>query len=141
MDVRRWLQRKASSMNSKARRLGVRGHVTPELLFTLGTTCHYCSVEVGYGHGSYDHVQAFDRGGLNTIDNIVRVCTSDQRRKFTKSVAQFEAHRDLVVTCALPGCTRTFHPRFAERERGMAKFCSRSHAAQWGVLKRSGSAV
>jgi 5-methylcytosine-specific restriction endonuclease McrA len=125
-------------MNSKARRLGARGHMTPELLFTLGSTCHYCSVEVSYGHGSYDHVKAFDRGGSNTIDNIVRVCTRDQRRKFTKSEDEFAAHRDLVVTCALPGCSNTFHPRFAERERGMAKFCSRSHAAKAGWLARRG---
>lgn len=134
--MRRWLQRKASAMNSKARRLGVRGHMTPELLFTLGTRCHYCSIEVEYGHGSYDHVQSFERGGFNTIDNLVRVCTTCNRRKFTKSVAEFAGHRDLVVTCALPGCTNTFHPRFAERERGMAKFCSRSHAAKAGWLMR-----
>lgn len=124
-------------MNSKARRLGARGQVSPELLFTRGSTCHYCGIQVSPGHGSYDHVTAFDKGGTNTIDNVVRVCTTCNRSKFTKSVEEFAGHRDLVVTCALPGCDNTFHPRFAERERGMAKYCSRSHAAKAGALMRS----
>lgn len=123
-------------MNSKARRLGARGHITPELLFTLGIQCRYCQIEVPWGHGSYDHVTPFDKGGTNTIDNIVRICTTDQRKKFTKTTAEFAEHRDLVVTCALPGCDITFHPRFAERERGMAKYHSRSHAAKAGWIER-----
>lgn len=123
-------------MNKKAARLGVRGYMTPELLRTLGHKCHYCGISVPAGHGSYDHVQAFDKGGTNTIDNIVRICTRDQRQKFTKSEAEFAAHQDLIVTCELPWCTNTFHPRFAERERGMAKYCSRSHAALGGWLRR-----
>ena len=99
---RRWLSRKASSMNMRARKVGARGIVVPETLAVLGNTCHYCHIELEPGHGTYDHQVALERGGSNTGDNIVRCCTTCQRQKYTKSEEEFRAYVDEgMVTCAL----------------------------------------
>jgi 5-methylcytosine-specific restriction endonuclease McrA len=130
----RRLVRLAAAYNSKARRLGVRGAVTATELLWLesiawGSACHYCGIELVIGQGSFDHVVPFDRGGLNTIMNIVRCCLTCQREKFTKSPAQLAEHRDRMVTCARPGCGRTYQPRWAEWEAGRARLCSRRCSA------------
>lgn len=127
--IRRRLARIASGYNIKARRLGLPGVVTPEQLAMLGNTCAYCGVDVDPMGGSFDHVIAFDRGGANSIENIVRCCISCQRKKFTKTPDQYREHQVLLVTCALPGCNRQYQPRYAEWQAGRARYCSLSHAA------------
>lgn len=129
-DTRRRLQRISAAFNSRARQRGVRGVVTAEMLATMPPRCAYCSIGLSLADGTFDHVIPFDRGGDNTLNNIVRCCIDCNRRKFTKSMAEFATHESLLVTCALPGCDRQWQPRYAEHLRGMAKYCSRSHAAK-----------
>lgn len=99
-------------------------------LYNLGDRCFYCEIGMDKMDGSYDHVLAFNEGGTNDPSNIVRCCVSCQRRKFTKTPAEYEEYRHMRVTCALDGCDKVFTPRYAEAKRGMAKFCSLSHAAK-----------
>lgn len=127
--ARRRCQRTAASYNAKARRLGRPGVITGEMLAALPGQCAYCGVELGIMDGTWDHVIPFDRGGTNVIENIVRCCTSCQRRKFTKTPAEYEEHQQLYVTCALPGCEKQYRPRYAEWQNGRARYCSLSHAA------------
>ncbi len=139
--VKRRLQRIAASFNSKARKYHARGVVSWEMLANVGrldhsnviSQCAYCGTELRLEDGTWDHVVPFDKGGQNTIDNIWRCCTFCQRRKFTKSPAEYAQHQALVVVCALPGCTKSFKPRWAEYQRGMARYCSHAHAgaASW----------
>jgi 5-methylcytosine-specific restriction endonuclease McrA len=131
--TKRRLQRIAASFNAKARKYHVRGVITWGMLIQKPWVCTYCPTELTPDQGTWDHVVPFDKGGTNEIDNIVRCCTSCQRRKFTKSPAEYDAHRELMVTCALPGCNVTYKPRWAEYKRGMARYCSHQHAgaARW----------
>lgn len=129
-DQRRRLVRMASSMNKRARRARVYGEVTWEQLAQLEGKCHYCRIDLEPMHGSYDHVVALDRGGPNWIGNIVRCCLTCQRSKHTKSIAEFAEAQTVEVVCALPGCGKRWTPRYAEYKRGMARFCSLSHAAK-----------
>lgn len=125
-------------MNMRARKVGARGVITPEMLAAKPGWCAYCKVQLEPGHGTFDHRVALDKGGSNTYDNIERCCVTCQRQKFTKSEEEFLAYvSGGCVTCALPGCYESWLPRFAERQRGMAKFCSRSHAAKYGALVRA----
>lgn len=126
----RRLQRVAGGFNAKARRHHVKGVITPAMLIAKGDTCAYCGIALGLPDGTWDHVIAFDRGGSNVPENIVRCCMTCQRTKFTKTPAEFAEHREMLVTCALPGCSNTWQPRYAEQKRGMARYCSRSHAAK-----------
>lgn len=121
---KRRLQRIASTFNAKARNMHVAGVVSWEQLAALGDECAYCGISLDLAHGTWDHAIAFDRGGVNWITNIVRCCVTCQRTKHTKTKEEFEEHRTMIVTCARPGCGTTFHPRWAERQRGMARFCS-----------------
>lgn len=133
MNTKRRLQRIASTFNAKARRLHVPGVVSWEMLANVGrldrdgpiiAECHYCGTELRLEDGTWDHVVAFDRGGTNYLTNIVRCCTSCQRRKFTKTPEEYAAHQELTVLCARPGCGNTFKPRWAEYINGRARFCS-----------------
>ena len=124
--VIRRLSRIASGFNTKGRRLGRRGTVTWKHLYELGDYCFYCDIGMDKMDGSYD----FDQGGSNDPSNIVRCCVSCQRRKFTKTPEEYAEHRLMRVTCALDGCDKVFTPRYAEAKRGMAKYCSLSHAAK-----------
>ena len=129
--ILRKLQRICGGFNRKARQYHVRGVCTPLVLASKGDQCAYCDTSMGsLRDGSWDHVVPFDKGGTNESDNIVRCCTSCQRRKFTKSRSEYMAHMDLTVTCALPGCDITWQPRWGEYQRGMARYCSRSHSAR-----------
>lgn len=130
----RRLVRLAAAYNAKARRLGVRGQVTAEELYWLesqlwGAQCLYCDIQLEMGQGTFDHFVALDRGGSNTIDNIVRCCLTCNREKFTKTPEQLAEHRSRVVTCARPGCGKQYRPRWAEWEAGRARVCSRRCAA------------
>lgn len=125
-------------MNMRARKVGARGVITPEMLAAKPGRCRYCGVELEPGHGTFDHRVALDKGGSNTYDNIERCCVGCQRTKFTKSSEEFLAYvAEGRITCQLDGCDSTWIPRFAERQRGMAKFCSRSHAAKYGASLRT----
>lgn len=131
--TKRRLQRIAVSFNAKARRYHVPGVVHWTMLAGLDGPCHYCGIGLDLDHGSFDHVIPFDRGGTNEITNIVRCCMTCQRTKFTKTPAEFAEHSDMIVTCARPGCGNTWKPRWAERKRGMARYCSHqcAGAARW----------
>ena len=122
--TKRRLQRIASSFNAKGRKYHVQGVVTWEMLAVKGSACHYCGIGLDLDHGTWDHYVAFDAGGDNWTTNIVRCCTTCQRTKFTKTEAEFAAHKALVVTCNRPGCNNTYQPRWAEWNRGMARYCS-----------------
>ena len=137
-EYRRWLSRKASSMNMRARKIGARGVITPEMLAAKTERCAYCRIDLEPGHGTFDHRVSLDKGGSNTYDNIERCCVTCQRQKFTKSEEEFRAYvAEGWVTCSLVGCDNKWQPRFAERKRGMAKFCSRSCAATYGAELRA----
>lgn len=136
-EYRRWLGRKSSSMNMRARKVGARGVITPDMLAAKPAQCAYCHVGLEPGHGTFDHRVALDKGGSNTFDNIERCCVNCQRQKFTKSEEEFLQYvAEGGVTCQLSGCDNSWIPRYAERKRGMAKFCSRSHAAKYGAQLR-----
>lgn len=126
--IQRRLQRIASGFNSKAKRFGRRGVVTWRHLYDLPDTCFYCGIGLSKMEGSFDHVIAFDRGGANDPSNIVRCCVTCQRRKFTKTKEEYAEHQRMVRDC--PVCGSTFTPRWAEAQRGMARFCSHSCAAK-----------
>lgn len=118
-------------MNTKARRLGVRGHLTAVDLAIIARDhprCAYCQIALEPDHGSYDHVIPFDRGGDNTPANVVRVCFTCNRQKFTKTPAELAEHVNLIQEC--PICGTEFRPRWAEYQAGRARFCSRSCAAK-----------
>lgn len=130
----RRLVRLAASYNRKARRLGERGRVTALDLATVELeqpTCHYCGVGLEVGQGTFDHLRPFNLGGQNLFYNIVRCCLTCNREKFTKSPEELEEHRARIVTCARPGCGRTYQPRWAEWQAGRARLCSRRCSALW----------
>lgn len=129
-DARRRLQRIAASFNARARAHGAPGVVTAEMLAVMPGACHYCSIALSIMDGTWDHKVPFDRGGSNQLNNIVRCCIDCNRSKFDKTPAEFVTHETLKVTCALPGCGKQWQPRYAEFHRGMARYCSRSHAAK-----------
>jgi hypothetical protein len=132
--VRR-LQRIASTFNSKARKYHVPGVVSWQMLAAMPGQCAYCPIVLdNLDEGTWDHVLPFDRGGHNTIDNIVRCCTDCQRRKFTKTPDEFAASESLRVVCPIDGTV--FKPRWAEWQRGVARYCSLSCAGIAGARKR-----
>lgn len=127
----RRLVRLAAGYNRKARTYGLRGRITADELLMVEMThseCAYCGIALEIGHGSFDHIKAFDAGGENDITNIARCCMTCQRRKFTKSPDEYAQHQELTVQCSV--CGSSFQPRWAEYKRGMGKVCSRSCAAK-----------
>lgn len=126
--IKRRLQRIAATFNSKARRLHVPGVISWEMLASMKGSCAYCGIELRLEDGTWDHVVPFDRGGSNEITNIVRCCTSCQRRKFNKTPSEYAEHQVLTVTCARPGCGNTYQPRWAEWKNGRARYCSHACA-------------
>jgi 5-methylcytosine-specific restriction endonuclease McrA len=124
VDVKRRVQRIASTFNAKARRLHVRGVVSWQMLAAMPGQCRYCGVELRLEDGSWDHYVAWDKGGTNEITNIVRCCNTCQRSKFTKTEAEYAEHRDRLVTCKRPGCGVQYKPRWAEWQAGRARYHS-----------------
>lgn len=124
----RRLGRIAAGFNAKARRLKRRGVVLWTHLAQKPSQCFYCGVGLPIMDGTWDHRVSFDQGGTNDPDNIVRCCYDCQRKKFTKSEAEFAEHKTMLVTCPIDGTV--FQPRYAEAKRGMARYCSRSCAAK-----------
>ena len=132
--MKRRLQRIAASFNSRARKYHAPGVVSWQGLAVMGESCHYCGIHLDLDQGTWDHKVAFNDGGDNWPTNIVRCCTSCQRRKFTKTPAEFEAHKALRVTCPIDGTE--FQPRWAEHQRGVARYCSLRCAGTAGARKR-----
>lgn len=136
-DLKRRLQRVASSMNARARKYHAPGVVRWQDLAIGAERCVYCGIIVDLTQGTWDHQIALHRGGSNWPDNIVRCCTTCQRRKFTKDPASYSAHQALRVTCPIDGTV--FQPRWAEWNRGMAKYCSLRCAGVAGARAREGN--
>lgn len=127
----RRLIRLASTINTKARRVGAEGEITASDLaeiYLQTRQCFYCRIGLQVGHYSFDHVLPFERGGANWPENIAPSCFTCNRTKFTKTPEELAAFRDLVVKCAV--CQTAFHPRYAEWKAGRARVCSRSCAAR-----------
>lgn len=124
----RRLTRLAISYNRKAARLGVSGTVTAVDLARKPAQCHYCTIGLEVGQGTFDHVIPFDRGGSNQPENIVRCCLTCNRTKFNKTPAEFAAHRELEMECQV--CGKRYKPRWGEYINGRARVCSRSCAAK-----------
>ena len=90
-------------------------------------SCYYCNYTIEMGHGSFDHVIAFERGGRNTTDNIVRACLTCNRIKHTKTPEEFAAYQSTIFRC--DQCGRVFRPRFSDWKNGNGRFCSRACSA------------
>ena len=122
----RRLGRLAAGFNSRARRYHSLGVVDWQTLVLIharaGGNCQYCGTHMELDHGTWDHSVPLSEGGRNDITNIARCCTSCQRRKFTKTPAEFDAHRALTVICPIDGVE--FKPRWAEWVAGRARYCS-----------------
>lgn len=135
--IERRLGRLAAGFNARARAYRSIGIVSWEQLLLLhargGGKCAYCGIGLDIMDGTWDHAEPLSEGGRNDITNIVRCCTSCQRRKFTKTPAEFAAHQELTVICSNPGCEKTYHPRWAEYKNGRARYCSHrcAGAARW----------
>jgi HNH endonuclease len=128
---RRRLVRLASAINTKARRLGARGRISPEDLARIQLQqdqCEYCGVKLEIGQGSFDHRIAYDRGGQNILSNVTRCCFTCQREKFTKSVSEYDEYKTLTSKCVV--CGKEFKPRWGEWKRGRARTCSHQCAAK-----------
>lgn len=128
--LQRRLIRLAPAINRKAARLGAQGRVSAESLYLVikaHPKCPYCGQLNDPMHGTFDHVVPFDRGGTNLRGNIVFCHLSCNRHKFTKSVAEHTQYEALTVTCPVDG--KEFRPRWADWNRGLGRFCSRSCSA------------
>jgi hypothetical protein len=127
-------KRIATGHNKKARDLGRSGRITYVDLYHIYLAsdgiCHYCGIGISPEHCSFDHSQAFDRGGDNVPGNIVACCLTCQRGKYTKSPEEYEEWRNLRVTCPVDGTV--FQPRWADYVRGFGKYCSRACAGAIG---------
>ena len=124
--LERRLGRIAAGFNARARKLHSLGVVDWSTLAQVhvkaGGKCHYCPTVMELEHGTWDHAISLSEGGRNDITNLVRCCTNCQRRKFTKTPAEYDAHRALTVTCPIDGTV--FKPRWAEYLAGRARYCS-----------------
>lgn len=132
----RRLVRLAAGYNRKARLYGARGTITAATLQYIAQTnqtCAYCGIWLEDGQGSFDHAVALNNLGRNDETNVVRCCLTCQRQKFTKTPAEYAAHQELRVQCAV--CGTEFQPRWAEYRRGAATVCSRSCAARKRWMK------
>jgi HNH endonuclease len=131
--------RLASSMNSKAARLGRDGRVTPEDLARVYMRdegkCVYCEIDILPTECSFDHRTPFVVGGANTFENIVATCLTCNRQKASRLAHDFALARVHEVVCEVDG-TR-FKPRWADWLRGYGRTCSAQCAGRKGRLVRS----
>ena len=130
----RRLNRLAASYNKKARQFGVPGVITAVDLARKPRRCMYCGISLEVGQGTFDHMIPFDKGGTNEDFNIVRSCLTCNRKKFTKSPAEYEAHQELVVACVV--CGKEYKPRWGEYINGRARVCSRGCAGRKRWMKQ-----
>ena len=129
----RRLNRLAASYNKKARQFGVPGVITAVDLARKPRRCMYCGISLEVGQGTFDHMIPFDKGGTNEDFNIVRSCLTCNRKKFTKSPAEFAEHQTLVVACEV--CGKEYQPRWGEYINGRARVCSRVCAGKKRWIK------
>lgn len=117
----------AAAINQKAIRLGARGRITAADLFWVFVRakqkCEYCGVELNWQGVSFDHAQAFARGGSNSPENLASSCITCQRGKFVKTPSEWAQARGLLVQCEVDGVW--FKPRWADYQRGFGRTCSR----------------
>jgi hypothetical protein len=132
-DIQRLYDRRALYFNRKAVTLGVRGWVYPDELAAKPLVCFYCDIALDHRRSEFDHQVAFDRGGWNTIDNIVRCCKKCNGEKFTKTPEEWAEFLAQSFVC--PVCGRTYRPRYADWKQGKGKVCSRRCAASWRFMK------
>lgn len=132
--------RLASSINTKASKLGRNGRVTANdlgaIFLASGGACVYCSTEIDPLMCSFDHVQPFDSGGENEPSNIAATCMSCQRSKARRSVEVYQEARKLRVQCEV--CGIEFQPRWADWIRGYGRTCSAKCAGLKGRHTRDG---
>lgn len=119
--------RMAGAMNAKAARLGQYGRLyagdLANAYLASGGRCTYCGIGIDPLHCSFDHVNPFDRGGLNQPFNIVACCMTCQRSKSTKLPAEYDTARKIRVNCEV--CGIEFKPRWADYARGYGRTCTR----------------
>jgi hypothetical protein len=126
--------RMAGAMNAKAARLGQYGRLQASDLATAFLRaegrCTYCDIGIDPLHCSFDHVNPFDRGGLNQSFNIVACCMTCQRSKSTKLPDEYHKARTTVSKCEV--CGIEFKPRWADYSRGYGRTCSRACSGKKG---------
>jgi HNH endonuclease len=87
------LQRYASAMNARAKRVKAKGILTADSLrdriFESGGCCEWCGVDLVNQEFELDHVQSLSQQGHNTADNLVVACPDCNRRKSGKHPARF----------------------------------------------------
>jgi len=138
----RRLSKLAAAQNQKARLKGAPGRTTAEDLAWLylqvlnpetgDHECAYCDVVLTQEGVSFDHVVPFDRGGTNTVDNLVACCITCQREKYTKSPEELAQWKVLVRYCLM--CSTAFRPRWADYKRGYGFYCSRVCSGRAGGM-------
>lgn len=131
--LQRKLIRTAGYTNKKAANLGCKGRITAEdlgeLILLSEGACFYCGIGLEPIAASFDHYVPFERGGENTVNNIVVCCLTCQRSKGTKLPSEFkEAKAIQPRPCAV--CGTPFTPRWADLKRGYGTTCSLSCAGK-----------
>lgn len=124
----------AAALNQAWQKAGTQGvKLTASDLATVylrdNGKCVYCGIELDLMTASFDHVLPFAKGGANTVRNLVACCITDQRTKHTKSPTEHEAYQQLERICRC-GCGRRFRPRFADVQRGLGFYATRSCSAK-----------
>ena len=97
-----------------------------------GGRCYYCGTSTDPFTCTFDHRLPFERGGSNTVGNIVLSCLTDNRQKFTMTEAEYRDWLGLVRIC--PVDQRKFRPRPADYRRGLGFYCSRKCSGKAGGL-------
>lgn len=89
------LQRYATNMNTRAKRVKAIGRLTIESLrdriFESGGRCEWCAIDLVNQDFELDHVLSLSHQGKNTADNLVVSCPDCNRRKSGKHPAKFAA--------------------------------------------------
>lgn len=84
--------RRAEHLNTRARRAGVEGVVTPKAQAALFAAqrglCHYCGATLGE-RNQIDHKQPVTRGGTNWVDNLAYTCVTCNHSKCNKTEAEY----------------------------------------------------
>lgn len=125
--TQRRLIRTAAGFNAKALRRKRPGVVSAADLAGIWLDaegrCYYCGTTLDPFTATFDHRDPFERGGPNTVDNIVLSCITDNRQKFTMTEAEYRDWLGLVRICPID--QKKFRPRPADYRRGLGFYCSR----------------
>jgi 5-methylcytosine-specific restriction endonuclease McrA len=130
----------AAAINHKAVSLGQSDKVTPgdlaRVFLASEGKCAYCGIEVDWKGVSFDHVEAFAKGGRNVPANLAASCITCQRSKFTKTPDEHAEYQRLTVACEV--CGKQYRPRWNDWKRGVGRTCSRKcSGAKGGAAVRS----